>query len=474
MKKTSIWFIAIIFVFSMIIVGAGCKPEATEEAEEVVEEVAEEVEEEVAEGVEEVIEEEKSPEDYTGTVTYWSWLPRPETQWPDVIEAFNAKYPNITIEFERLKWADYVVKLKTAMLGGEGPDVFALQSGDEMGAYVELIEPLGPYAEAAWGKNWEDNYQEFAIAEAKGFGEDYPWLPINIGGWGAVMYDADLFEQVGAEPFTSYEELKEVIQKFKDNPIEGILPNLGVGWGNKSFLNGFFYKFANENEPDIAYNAGEGNASWTDPAFFKALEFMKSLIDDNIMQEGALTTPLYPDVVYDMFITNARFPMILTGSYTTTEMLKQAKEAREITDRRFGVIPLFDSSGNNAPQISFSVNQFYAINKDTENMEAAWKWVEWSMTEAQPIFQSQLESLACMKGVPLDTSGLEYDIEKETVEELIDFISTSDFYKYSRRALAYPELEDVIFENVQLHLLGQFSAEEALNAIEDFSQTLER
>ena len=79
-------------------------------------------------------------EDLSGTLSILSWYD--ETKAAPVIEAFNAKYPNVTIDFQYSPpVADYVEKLSTLLYSGAGPDIFymALENREDLikGNYVE-------------------------------------------------------------------------------------------------------------------------------------------------------------------------------------------------------------------------------------------------------------------------------------------------------------------------------------------------
>jgi len=47
-------------------------------------------------------------------LTFWSWVPEP-AQWDELVKAFNAKHPNITVTYTRDVKADYEKKLKVAV-----------------------------------------------------------------------------------------------------------------------------------------------------------------------------------------------------------------------------------------------------------------------------------------------------------------------------------------------------------------------
>ena len=356
---------------------------------------------------------EMAPEDVTGTITFWSWMPRPETQFPFLLEAWEKKYPNVELNYERLKKVDHLVRLKTAMLGGDIADVIAINLGDTARPYADKVIPLKSYADMSWGSDWESRFLPLATEWSKEYGTDYPFIPVSLISVPMIVYDANLFREVGAEAPSTYEEFLAVLSKFEGR--DDILPHVGAGLVPEDKALSIFFTLIEQIEPDAFLEASEMKRSWTDPVFKKAIERFKKLFDDGFFPKNALSVSLYPDITYDSFVNTLRFPMIYAGSYFMGEVVPSSKETRGIADRRFSVVPFPNLEGGN-PVILTGVDQALAIPKECDNKDLAWLFIEFMATEYQPVTGKLMEQFPAKVGVGLDSSVMNNPDEKKGAE----------------------------------------------------------
>ncbi len=74
------------------------------------------------------------------TLSYWTVYTDVDTIQP-VIDAFQAKYPYISVELRSFRQDEYEDKLIEAWARGEGPDIFSLPNS-HVGAFEKLISPI--------------------------------------------------------------------------------------------------------------------------------------------------------------------------------------------------------------------------------------------------------------------------------------------------------------------------------------------
>jgi multiple sugar transport system substrate-binding protein len=69
------------------------------------------------------------------TLTYFTFSAAPDhlTDLNNIVKAFEAKYPNITIDVQTAAYADYFTKLQTDFAAGSAPDTFETDYGDFVG-----------------------------------------------------------------------------------------------------------------------------------------------------------------------------------------------------------------------------------------------------------------------------------------------------------------------------------------------------
>ena len=157
-----------------------------------------------------------APEVKPVTLTLGSWRVDDAEAWAKILEAFHAKYPNITVKFDPTNPPDYNATLRTQLETGTGPDLYFVRSfatGRELfeKGYVASLKDLPGLAEnipAASNAPW-----------ATDAGEPYA-VPIAAVSHG-IYYNQDMFAANGIAVPQTWEELMAAAAKLK---AAGITP----------------------------------------------------------------------------------------------------------------------------------------------------------------------------------------------------------------------------------------------------------
>ncbi|MBW1639732.1 sugar ABC transporter substrate-binding protein [Microbacterium resistens] len=142
------------------------------------------------------------------TIDFWTWVPNSEI----AVEAFEKKYPNITVNLVQTNSREQEQRLRTAISAGTGvPDVVQLQDA-AISSFVltkDLLD-LAPYGAA-------DLKSEFAPAawKAVSVADGVYAVPQDIAPM-AMLYRTDLFEQAGVQIPTTWEEFAEAAPIIKE------------------------------------------------------------------------------------------------------------------------------------------------------------------------------------------------------------------------------------------------------------------
>lgn len=156
----------------------------------------------------------------SGKISMLSWYN--ETAATPILEAFNEKYPDISIDFQYAPPVkDYVEKLSTMLYSGSAPDIFqmALENREDLmkGNYAEDLSNE-PYMK-------DGTIPDFAKAPYRQDGKVYA---LAIDGWvGGLFYNKDMFQKAGitAEPQT-WDEFLADCKKLKDAGYLPLMDNL--------------------------------------------------------------------------------------------------------------------------------------------------------------------------------------------------------------------------------------------------------
>jgi len=296
MKKPLLRLLVVLLTVSMVVTFslAGCKKEAVISEEEV-EEIVEEVEEE-APVEEEIIE-----------LTFWHHEAPAHrvAAFQEVIDLFEAEYPNINVTQEVVMWGDAWPKTIAAIEVGSGPD-FQFSIPDLL-LTSYLLDSLLPVTDLV--NELDKDYDFIDNMIAPYFHEDEYWgVPIMTMVF-LLTYSPSLLEEyVGTtEPPKNWEEYLEYAEKLTDpeNDVYGV----GIGGGINLMTSETAYTFMTNT--GAKFFDEEGNVIFNSPETIQAMEMYRDLfqytppgaeawswgeIELNIMAGKIAMAPYFPSV----------------------------------------------------------------------------------------------------------------------------------------------------------------------------------
>ena len=145
------------------------------------------------------------PEAVTGEVrlTGWQSSPAEEELLSETVDAFRAKYPNITVNYESIP-TDYTSNMIGQFSAHEPPDVFYVQA-ENAAAWMEdgVLEPLDPYIT---GNSFDTStFYPSLLSVFQKDGVTYG-LPKDAGPL-ALFYNTDMLTEANVQPPTTWDEL---------------------------------------------------------------------------------------------------------------------------------------------------------------------------------------------------------------------------------------------------------------------------
>lgn len=155
------------------------------------------------------------PADVSGELTWWdtSDATNEAPAYEALIKEFEKEYPNVTIDYQSVPFADAQNKFKTAAQAGSGaPDILRAEV-----AWVPEFASLG-YLYELDGTALTDDQDDFLAApvgSTKFDGKTYgvPQVTDSL----ALMYNKELFKEAGInEAPTTWEEMQDAAKKIKD------------------------------------------------------------------------------------------------------------------------------------------------------------------------------------------------------------------------------------------------------------------
>ncbi|MGZ8738119.1 MAG: extracellular solute-binding protein [Nocardioides sp.] len=166
------------------------------------------------------------PASVSGELTWWD-TSDPTNEGPafkELIKRFNEEYPNVTVNYESVPFAEAQNKFKTAAASGSGaPDILRAEV-----AWVPEFASLG-YLYSLEGTALledKDDFLETPLSSNVFDGQTYgvPQVTDTL----ALMYNKKLFDEAGIEAApTTWAEVQEAADKLKKVKAEGIYINSG-------------------------------------------------------------------------------------------------------------------------------------------------------------------------------------------------------------------------------------------------------
>lgn len=311
-------------------------------------------------------------EDISGSITVWEHNFSFEPSLKDVIAGFEAKYPNVTVDYE-IKDDNYYSILATAIQSGDGPDLFWTNGSvnPTMGDYVSNGVCLDLTDKVDYSL-----MPEAAMELTKIDGKSYsvPWLTMDTR---TTYYNIDMFEENGWTVPTTFSEFEELLAKIKD---AGIIPISLCPNDQWSLLFAFEPVLA---AYDVDYT--KGLADYSVPAagdvvngcLNKMLEWGdKGYYGDNWLGVGDNNAQV-------LTFTTGGAAMMVAGSWEVSTI------SENNPDLNYGAFAIPAEDGTTG-LVGTPANGF-SVNSASENMDAALAFVNYCATlEAQTIWvQSQ-------------------------------------------------------------------------------------
>jgi raffinose/stachyose/melibiose transport system substrate-binding protein len=245
--------------------------------------------------------------------TYWYLSGQPqEAVRTGAVDQFNKANPNGQIVGTTFQNDAYKTKIKTAIGAGQAPTIIWGWGGGTLRSYVEAdqVDDLTP---------WLDQHPEVksrlfpsSFGAATVNGKIYA-MPCEAVQPIVLYYNKKIFDQVGAQPPRSWNDLMALVSKFN---AKGIAP-LSLGgqsrWTNMMWLEFLFDRIGG---PEVfqAIFDGEKNA-WSNPAAIDALTKVQDLVKANGFIRGFASITADSNADQALLYTG-KAAMMLHGSWS--------------------------------------------------------------------------------------------------------------------------------------------------------------
>lgn len=325
-------------------------------------------------------------EDISGSITVWEHNTSFETALEKVVEGFEAKYPNVEVDYE-FKDDNYYNMLNMAIQSGDAPDVF-WTNGTATNNMSELVkaDALMDLTDEIDTSDLPDNCLTIGTIDGKLY--SVPWSSVETR---ACYYNKDIFAENGWEIPKTFDGFQTLLQNIKDAGIIPISLDPNSSWD---------LLFAYEpvlSAYDSAYTEGLADYSVkaTDQPARDCMNLMLDWADKGYYGDNFLGVADGDAMV--LTFTNGEAAMCIAGSWDANTFTDNNP------DMNLGAFQIPDKDGKTG-MVGTNANGF-SVYKNTDNKDAAIAFIQYCTTvEAQ---QAWVDGEGAVSGNPKVKSGSE-------------------------------------------------------------------
>lgn len=304
------------------------------------------------------------------------------------------KFPNITLEVQKLPDDQYKTSIKTKLAAGEAPDFFRVWP--RMGSAAAVIDLakagyLADLSDLPFMNNISAGAKEDMSANGKIYG-----VAKGIDMLG-TYYNKDLFQKAGiTEVPKDWDTFLAVCQKLKDAGITPIVMGDKDPWWIQFGMYQLAANTVYSGEKDFDTKLQAGQKQLTDPKWVKAVSMYKELYAKGYIAKNTLG--LGGAQATQMFV-DGKAAMAFDGTWDFPTMT-----AKGAVDFQRGFFPLPGNEKGQPTWQAVSTAAGWAVNAKTKNMEAVKQVLNYWFDTKSDLFQAWIKnnpSISAFNDVPL-------------------------------------------------------------------------
>lgn len=320
--------------------------------------------------------------DATSLSVYIDSTPASVALWDGLKAAYAEENPDVTIEIETHPAGSEGDNLiKTRLATGEMNDLFWYNSGSLFQA-LNPDQNLVPLDDEDWVDSIDDNFRTVVSTDTALYG-----APVGASFAGAVIYNKDIYADLGLEVPTTWDDYMANNQAIKDAGLVAVAQTYGDTWTSQVPVLGDFYN-VEAADPGWADAYTEGEKKYADPPALAGFEHLQEVFDGGFLNED-FASAVYDDAVKMLADGEAAHYPMLTGNVASSigENYPDAADT-------LGVFPLPSSEGDDNGLTVWMPNGMY-IPKSTEGaqLDAAKAFIAWLVTPDSCAVQAETTTL---------------------------------------------------------------------------------
>lgn len=371
-------------------------------------------------------------EEIGGTVDVWAM--GAEGEKLDVLaKDFMAQNPGVTVKVTPIAWEIAHDKLLTSVAGGQTPDVS--QMGTTWMGEFAATGALEEVPDSIDMESFFEGARNTAIIDDTPMG--VPWYVETR----LLYYRKDIAEKAGiTEPPANWDELKAMAKAMKEKG--GARYGIALAPDNWQEFLPFVWQTGGE------VTEGE-NWNFDSPEVVEALEYYKSFFDEGLTAESV------PEgFAVEQGFVEGTHPMFFSGPWHMSLIEELGGPEFE---GKWAIAPMPEKDS----RTSFVGGSDLVVFKDSDNKDAAWKFVEYLTTP-----ETQVTWYDTAAALPSTTAGWE-DPSIADDEQIAVFRQQLDNTKAQPSISTWNEISSVINDEMERVIVGDATPEEGAQAMQE-------
>lgn len=305
----------------------------------------------------------------------------------------HEKYPNITLETQKLPDDQYDTSIKTKLAANQGPDIFMVWPKTASTGVIDMAK--AGYAADLSDLSFWGNFGKAAKDDMSFDGK--PYAVANGMDILGTYYNKDLFAKVGiASAPQDWQSFLDDAQKLKDAGITPIVMGDKDPWVIQFGLYQIAANTVYPDEMDFDTKLQAGEKQLTDPKWVKAISMYQELYDKGYVQKSSLGTGSAQAM---QTFVDGKAAMIFDGTWDFGGLT-----AKGAVDFQRGFFPLPANDAGKPVFLSAATSSGYAINAKSDHIDAVKQVFEYLFDGKSDLFQAWVDSnssISVYNGVPL-------------------------------------------------------------------------
>lgn len=289
--------------------------------------------------------------------------------WDGLKAAYEASHDNVTIKFDtHPSGSEGDNLIKTRLSTGEMSDLFWYNSGSLMQA-LDPATTLTALDDQSWVGKLDDNAKTSLSTDGALYG-----APVGVSFAGAMLYNIDLYQELGLEIPTTWEQFVANCEKIKAAGKTAVIQTYGDTWTSQVPVLGDFYNVLAE-DPTWAENYTAGKAKFANPPALNGFTNMEETFKGGFLNEN-FASATYDDGVR-MLVEGegAHYPML------TSNVAAAIGDMYPDSGDKVGVFPIPSRDASINGLTVWMPNGIYIPTTTTgTQLDAAKAFIEWLVT----------------------------------------------------------------------------------------------